>query len=116
MKKSSRGFAVVLSLILIVTCISPLTASAAESPIKKEYYGTRSYSGDTVQYKVYKYTYAKRWTPTKVLSGQQAGGYYLKKGDAMYYQDTNSGVSASVSYAGISVSVPLGKRGTKTLV
>ena len=50
-----------------------------------------------------------------MLKGQPAGGYYLNKGDALFYVDNNSGISASVSYAGLSVSIPLGIASKKAI-
>ena len=115
MRKVSRSIILALLVALVVSCLAPAYVYAAEKPIKKEYIGIRTNSGGTKQYKLYKYTYAKRWTATKVLKGQPAGGYYLRKGDQLFYLDNNSGISASISYAGLSISIPLGVASKKAI-
>lgn len=99
-------------------CIVPISAGAAtskENPISKEYVGIKSDSGGLTQYKVYKYTYKDRWTKAITLKGQDPGGVYLNKGDGLFYVDDNKGITASVSYGGLSIDVPLGRIGSKNI-
>ena len=115
MSKVYRKLIVAFIVVFVFSCLAPTFTIAAEKPTSKKYLGTYTISGSTKQVKVYRYTYSKRWTPTKVLKGQPSGGYYLSKGDALFYVDSNSGISASVSYGGVSISVPLGKVNKKSI-
>lgn len=116
--KGRRSLCLILIFVLVFSCFATVSVFAAEKPVKSKYLGIQSNGPAgtaTVQYKVYEYTYEARWTPQKVLKGQPKGGYYLEKGDALFYVDCDSGISASVAYAGLSVNVPLGKVGNKKI-
>ena len=115
MKKFKGILALAIILIISFMCVNPIESFAAEKPIKKEYIGIQSNSGSTKQYKVYRYTYKKRWTKNKVLKGQPIEGSYLRKNGEMFYLSNNKGIVDSVSVGGVfSISVPLGQRSSKS--
>ncbi len=114
MMKFSKRLSIIFTVILfIVTMFSGILNAYADTTKYSDIYFDSSTPGGS-QHQFITITKDYQWTPYKYVAGQPEKGTYLKKGDALFYSESNGNtcsISVSVGFGcgSVGLSIPMGK-------